>query len=278
VLFSQPELAAWMSDSFECAWESVREVPRVTFDFGGERVVRRTLHGNVVTWVCDAEGRALDAIGGLYEPAPYRARLEQAALLAKLLARAQGDDARAATFHDWHARQAERTSSGRAPLVVGPPPVDAYSKIALERPLELAIVDPEARTLRLGSKAGAELAVEGSIRVSLASSGNAWAGAESVGLSKGSMERPLERAVAPRPSGETLAAPGVRADKGLLAQDTSLGETRFRPVLHRLLEERGMVPYGQLTKSAYREALHVDLDDPWLGLGELLFRDYPFDV
>lgn len=280
MLFSQPELAAWMSDTFECAWESVRDVPRVTIDFGETRVVRRTLHGNVVTWVCDAQGRALDAIGGLYQAAPYRARLEQAALFAQLIARTDGDEARAAAFHDWHARQAERTSAGGAPLVVGPKPVDVTSKIAMERPLELAIVDPEARALRLigADKGAAEAPLERAISASFAQRAGVNGGAVSLALSKDSMERPLEQAVAPRPSGQKLAAPGVRADKGLLAQDTSLGETRFRPVLHRLLAEAGMVPYAQLTKRAYRDALHVDLDDPWLGLGELLFDDYPFDV
>ena len=41
MLFSQPELADWISDTFECAWESVRDVPRVTVDFGGERVTTK---------------------------------------------------------------------------------------------------------------------------------------------------------------------------------------------------------------------------------------------
>lgn len=250
MLLSQPELASWMSDTFECAWETVRDVPRVSVDFGEGRVVRRTLHGNVVTWVCDAEGRALDALGGLYDAATYRARLEQAALFAAYLAKRTDPPARDAAFRDYHARQAERVAAGAAPLVVGVPPVNAFAKIATERPTELAVLDPGARRPR------------------------------TVG-SKGAVEIPLERAVAldvPRPSGEKLAAPGVRADKGLLAQDTALGETRFRPLFHALLAETGSVPYAGLTKRAYREILHTDLDDPWLGLGDLLFDDYPFDV
>ncbi len=275
MLFSQPELADWISDTFECAWESVRDVPRVTVDFGGERVVRRTLHGNVVTWICDAQGRALDAVAGLYDAERYSARLEQAALLAWHLANAR-DDERASVFHDYHARQAERIATGRAPLVVERSLLAAASKELTERRLELAIVDPEAGAgLRAASKRGTERPLERVLS----------GGEVPVALSKFATERPLERAVAqrvpldvPRPSGEKLAAPGVRADKGLLAQDTSLGETRFRPQIHLLFALTGSAPYGELTKRVYREVLHVDLDDPWLGLSDLLFADYPFDV
>jgi hypothetical protein len=31
-----------------------------------------------------------------------------------------------------------------------------------------------------------------------------------------------------------------------------------------------------VTKLVYKEVLHVDLDDPYLGLGEVLFATYPF--
>jgi hypothetical protein len=269
VLLSQPDLAAWMSETFECAWETVRDVPRVSFDFGEGRVVRRTLHGNVVTWICDAQGRALDALGGLYDAPTYRARLQQAALLAKHLAERPDEASRAATFHDYHARQAERTAAGGTPLYVGRAPISAVSKIVLERRTELAIVDPGADLRTLAADKGAvEIPIERALE-------------SQVSLSKFRAERPVERAVAldaPRPSGEKLAAPGVRADKGLLAQDTALGETRFRPLIHAVLAETGSVGYGAITKRVYRDVLHVDLDDPWLGLGGLLFDDYPFDV
>jgi hypothetical protein len=277
VLFSQPDLAAWMSDTFECAWEPLRDVPRVSIDFGEDRVVRRTLHGNVVTWICDAEGRALDALGGLYEAAPYRARLEQAALLATYLARQADPSARAAAFHDYHARQASRAAAGQSPLVVGAAPVNAFAKALAERPTELAIVDPSARRFAIGASKGA---VEVRFEQVLGAPTPAL-NARSLALSKFSTEGPLERAIAlgvPRPSGETVAAPGVRADKGLLAQDTTLGETRFRPAIHRLLAESGSAPYASLTKRVYRDVLRVDLDDPYLGLSDLLFDSYPFDV
>ena len=37
--FSHPDLAAFVQDRFEPAWERVRAVPRVTIDFGGGPLV-----------------------------------------------------------------------------------------------------------------------------------------------------------------------------------------------------------------------------------------------
>ena len=279
MLLSQPDLAAWMSDTFECAWETVRDVPRVSFDFGEGRVVRRTLHGNVVTWICDGEGRALDALAGLYDAKTYRARLEQAALLATYLAKRTDETAHASAFHEYHARQAERTAAGGNPLVVGTAPSNAISKDVMESRTELAIVDPDPIVwLNVGDKVALEMPIKRALR---AGSQTVTANQAPPALSKRVVEHPAERAVAldePRPSGEKLDAKGVRVDLGLLAQDTALGETRFRPLIHAVLAETGSVAYAEITKRVYRDVLRVDLDDPWLGLGGLLFDDYPFDV
>jgi hypothetical protein len=32
----------------------------------------------------------------------------------------------------------------------------------------------------------------------------------------------------------------------------------------------------EVTRPIYRDVLHADLDDPYLGLGEALFANYPF--
>src|SRR5436309_1227295 len=61
----------------------VREVPIIRIDFGKGNVVTRTLHGNILTSVCTADGRLLDALPGIYEPAAYLDQLDQLRLLAK---------------------------------------------------------------------------------------------------------------------------------------------------------------------------------------------------
>jgi hypothetical protein len=62
----------------------------------------------------------------------------------------------------------------------------------------------------------------------------------------------------------------------VLAEDTRVNETVRRQEIHALLKETGMVHPDKLTKRLYKDILHADLDDPYLGLGETLFANYPF--
>ena len=77
MLFSNEAVAAAIHDNFEPVWDSLRPVPRVTIDFGNGNVVRRTLHGNVATWVCAADGTALDVLPGVYEPDAWLREMQE---------------------------------------------------------------------------------------------------------------------------------------------------------------------------------------------------------
>jgi hypothetical protein len=61
-----------------------------------------------------------------------------------------------------------------------------------------------------------------------------------------------------------------------LAEDTRINETQHRRAIHAELAKLGPVPPPKLTKWLYREVLHADLDDPMLGVGKLLGKNYPF--
>ncbi len=76
MLFSNDDVAELMK-SFECAWEEVRPVPIVSIDFGTGHTLKRTLNGNVATFLCDADGRAFDVIPGLYDADAYMGRLRE---------------------------------------------------------------------------------------------------------------------------------------------------------------------------------------------------------
>jgi hypothetical protein len=71
VLFSNKNVADFINGSFEPAWEMVRAVPIVRIDFGNGNVVTRTLNGNIATYVCTADGIALDAVPGIYNAEGY---------------------------------------------------------------------------------------------------------------------------------------------------------------------------------------------------------------
>ncbi len=61
-----------------------------------------------------------------------------------------------------------------------------------------------------------------------------------------------------------------------LAEDTRLNETTRRRQIHELLAKEGLVAPAKVLKPIYKDVLHADLDDPYLGLGKALFENYPF--
>lgn len=160
MLFSQPHVANLLNERFECAWESVRDVPKITIDFGGGTVLQRTLVGNIATWFCFADGEAFGVLPGLVD-APEFVAAATAALQAH--ADASGGDttalragARAAMLRRAVEAKAadpaaELAAGGRGdrskavvedPLrraaAVPPPAVPDISKRRVERPLRVA--------------------------------------------------------------------------------------------------------------------------------------------
>lgn len=55
----------------------MRPVPRVTIDFGNDRVVRRTIQGNIATWICSSDVTAIDVLPGIYKANAYKNALEK---------------------------------------------------------------------------------------------------------------------------------------------------------------------------------------------------------
>jgi hypothetical protein len=77
---------------------------------------------------------------------------------------------------------------------------------------------------------------------------------------------------------ETFGLPSTEdlANWKALAEDTRINETVRRQQIHEILGKSGLVRPAAVTKQLYKEVLHADLDDPYLGLGNLLFANYPF--
>jgi hypothetical protein len=58
-----------------------------------------------------------------------------------------------------------------------------------------------------------------------------------------------------------------------LKEDSRLNRTVWRLATHELLAGSGQVRPEDINKKVYREILHTDLDDPYLGLADTLFCD-----
>lgn len=59
-------------------------------------------------------------------------------------------------------------------------------------------------------------------------------------------------------------------------EDTDINENQRRAQVHEMLAARPNAHPEDVTKKLYREVLHADIDDPYMGLGPTLFDDYPF--
>jgi hypothetical protein len=242
-LFSQDAVADFINANFEPAWETVRPVPVVRIDFGNGTVLTRTLHGNILTSVCAPDGNLLDALPGIYTEAAYLDRLDQFRLLARYVG-SQPPDQRAARVRDYHQRQAEALGKNEPPeRFVLKKRIAPMTKAAIERPVEVVLQAAGAPPAKEEAKAPA---------------------------SQGMVGCPPRIALPPAAKEEDVG----RWKE--LAEDTALNESTRRLQIHRMLAEAGLVKPEAVTRPIYKEVLHADLDDPYLGLGKVLFDSYPF--
>jgi hypothetical protein len=224
VLFSQERVADFINRSFEPVWESVRPVPIVRIDFGNGNFLTRTLHGNILTSVCTADGLVLDALPGIYTESAYLHQLDLLLHLAKLAQSAPAGE-REARIVAYHRGQADL--------------------------LQKQITEVAAAY-----------------------------------ITKGSIEQPVKKIIQPAKNARADAAireakPPLTAAEDVarwkeLEEDTRLNERSRRWQIHELLTAKGLVRPDKITRPIYKDVLHADLDDPYLGLGEVLFATYPF--
>lgn len=241
MLFSNEEVAAYINENFEPAWESVRPVPRVTIDFGNGKVIHRTLHGNVATYACAADGRVLDVLPGIYEPKTYLARLKELKDLHRYARQGRfgrlSDEVHDETVKNYHRTQATALEAGDERAVFVEVEGNPRAIVRIEASLQL-VMQPHRRMQTRARVARGEFPVETDV--------------------------PKVDSIDDLPEWKALA------------QDTAVNETLRRRQIHKHLAELGPVPPDEIKKWLYREVLHADLDDPYLGLGKILFDNYPF--
>ena len=129
MLFAHPDVRAFVAATFIPAWQSVRAVPTVTIDFGGGRTLKRTVNGNIATYICRPDGTVVDILPGLSTPEAFLADLRRAAELVRL--------------SDEELRLHHLT----APLLAAVPtgPLDASKKIGIEPRVKRALVPDAAK-------------------------------------------------------------------------------------------------------------------------------------
>jgi hypothetical protein len=283
-LFSSSEVAAYINATFEPAWESVRPAPLVTIDFGNGHVVKRTLQGNIATYVCGSDGTVYDVLPGIYAPDVYRKQLEllnklTASLQPRLPAPTTETEKRkvaavlANRLRTYHMEQAKRLNTG--------PPI----------PAPVRMVANVGGGFKIGGGIGGGIGGFqigggfGSVQPGGFGGGISGAGGVAgTGLAggvvgvPGGIEGPTERVIAGLPPAPGYAAvpPGPLAARPELKLDSEANERVRRKAVHDKLATAGCVRPDDIKKWLYKDVLHADLDDPLLGLGPVLNANYPF--
>ncbi|OLE33655.1 MAG: hypothetical protein AUI36_28380, partial [Cyanobacteria bacterium 13_1_40CM_2_61_4] len=101
VLYSNANVSQALRERFILHWQSVRPAPRVTIDFGDGRKLERTITGNSIHYVLDADGHVIDALPGLYGPDAFLRALAPAEDVSRRL-RAVNAAALLRTLSDYH--------------------------------------------------------------------------------------------------------------------------------------------------------------------------------
>lgn len=70
-LFKDPAFLKLISQDVVPAWEMVRAVPKITVDLGDGKTVTRTVRGNAVMYLCNPDGKVVDAYPGVYTPEDF---------------------------------------------------------------------------------------------------------------------------------------------------------------------------------------------------------------
>lgn len=238
-MFSQERVADFINQSFEPVWESVRPVPIVRIDFGNGNVLTRTLHGNILTSVCLPSGLLVDALPGIYRVEEYLAQLNLLGAVAKN-AQTSPEARRDALVRAYHRGQVQVLKKNVQPdQVAAEKKMVPITKYVIETPIEWDLL-----AMRTLPKSQAQSRPEAK---------PALTAPEDVARWYEDVARWIE-----------------------LEEDTRLNERTRRLQIHELLARRGLVPPEQVTRPIYKEVLHADLDDPYLGLGQALFAKYPF--
>lgn len=112
-LYANPQIANYLRENFVLHWQTERPAPHITIDFGDGRKIERTITGNSIHYIIDAEGRVIDALPGLYGPAAFLRALQTVEKFALQLA-GKSDAVRAQMLQTYHREQLAKLNAAWA--------------------------------------------------------------------------------------------------------------------------------------------------------------------
>jgi hypothetical protein len=263
LLYSNRRIRAYLRANYVLHWRSVRPSPRITIDFGDGRRMQRTITGNSIHYILDAEGRPLDAIPGLYSAPSFLSLLREGVALHRVVGQ-KAAWKRARAVSNYHASARYTARGPRLALS----PFAAANDYGRTREDRLAVWTSGALA---PSKGGGEAILVD--RISFARV-RGFAD-EMVKLVRETVTGPAtiddnSRAMirAKRASAaisERSFEPMLKWLERSIAADEKINEQKLRPELHRWFSN-GEYELEELNQRVYDELFLAPGDDPWMGL------------
>ena len=232
MLFSNPQVADVMNQQFECAWRKAGDVSRAKIDFADGTSMERTLGGNILTWICDADGFVQDVLPGLMDAPAYLSGLEAGHAFAIAQSEMQDPKQRMKALRARNWGQSEGWTNHIA------------SKM---KPIELVNPHQSLLTLVEPFPTTSQAVVIDAFEVSIAKSA--------------AIEDPVIKQIG-RAKPDHFDGP--------LEEDTWIAQNQLRPQAIALLNAQPTVTVDDLSPYLYRLVLHVDARDPYLGMQKAL--------
>jgi hypothetical protein len=290
-LYANAEVSQYLRDHFVLHWKSVRPVPRVTIDFGDGRKLERTITGNSIHYVLDAQGRPIDALPGLYGPQAFvrgLARAESVAQNSAALAEPEREKLLreyhqgrlAALAAEWSVDLAKATSNEPArprPNLERKPVANtavaareagrlAKSKALVEVPV-LRAIEPGSSAARTILESTTDEALWAKIGALHAEEARLDANSIALVRSKTPTAVAASRLTATKAAEENPLLRALRNLERSMAADTAWNEYRLHARIHEWLLAGGLAgDLESLNTWVYAQLFLTPDSDPWLGL------------
>jgi hypothetical protein len=281
-LYANADVSEFLQTHFVLHWKSVRPVPVVTIDFGDGRVLRRTVTGNSIHYILDAEGRVLDALPGLYGPAAFKRGLANVVTLAKTLDGIRDADRNAAlvAYHEERTRaimEQWRDDMQKAGIEPSSDTPDSMNDAAWGRIAELhrgdATLDAASIDVIRKQQPGTGGALTPVAFPSVSIPSVPMGVAQPAALVALQIQQiPAELAGALTVSKCIVEDPVLRLIRNLetsIAVDTVRNEYMLHRTIHEWLSTGAVplaTPVDELNERVYAELFLTPSSDPWLGL------------
>jgi hypothetical protein len=248
-LYPNAQVSGYMRDHFILHWQSVRPVPRITVDMGDGRRIERTITGNSIHYILDADGNPIDALPGLYSAKAFIAGLDHAFDAEQQAAKLNGVE-RQDFLKNYHTtRLADITRQWSADLAA----VDQPSVTSLDRG-QLDLHTSELAWKKIAALHNDPESLDvASIRLIQFKDPPTAAETMRIALSKSIVESPLVRM--------------LRNLRQSIAEDTVHNEYQLHARIHEWFAAgTAPVKLDALNSKIYAELFLTPNSDAWLGL------------